>query len=172
MRILFLAAVVATCAGCGIVRDRNGGRVVDAFVSYEAGMLARSGRVAAGGVRQLGCIEIGVAMEPHPRHATSVVTDVYFGNRCDRPTPLHLGRLAVRSKAYRLQLFDPRHEAVPLTLDGRAHGRETMRWDGAGAPLPDRVCVSFDGVSPEDEARERDVCFVLDQGRWRAESGA
>jgi hypothetical protein len=169
MRILFLAGVVATCAACGIVRDRNGGRVVDAFVTYEAGMLARSGRVAPSGVRQLGCIEIGVVMDPHPRHATSVVTDVYFGNRCDHPTPLHLGRLVVRSGRDPLQLFDPRGEAVLLTIDARAHGRETMRWDSTKQALPDRMCVSFDGVSP-DEARERDVCFVREQGRWHAES--
>ena len=108
----------------------------------------------------MGCIDVSVERRPDLIGGGTVLA-YEFGNRCDRPATVDLSRVSVVGRTYEgdqteLRAFDPNAEIRPLTIDGRAAGKEAIAYPAHTSFA--EVCI--DAASLAHEAPARWLCFA------------
>lgn len=126
--------------------------------AYRPGSFAHVHDDAAGLRATVGCLDI--AVERRTDLPIGPVVGYRFANRCDHPTTVDLGAVAVvgRNAAgaeVQLAPYDPRAEVQPVALDARNVGSESLAYQAEHAIT--QVCVdvaSFSRATPS-----RWLCF-------------
>lgn len=120
--------------------------------------------VAFSGERtSVGCLD--VAIERRADLAIGPVLQYQFANRCDHATTIDLARAAVVGRSgdgeeVKLDLYDPREEVRPVTLDGRKVGAEALAYRSYRASsLVSQVCVDVATLARQ-RAESRWVCLA------------
>ena len=108
----------------------------------------------------VGCIDLAVERRPDLTTGGTVLA-YEFGNRCDRPATVDFTRVAVKARTFEgkdldLSAYDPDLQIRPLSIDGRAAGREAIAYPAAERLA--EVCV--DVASLVHEAPARWLCFA------------
>ena len=129
MRALILVAVV----GC----------------SYSPDSFSYPGRYFAGQRVTVGCLDISIDRRADFKENVAVI-DYSFGNRCDEPVVIDLGRVPVvgRTEAgeeLTLTPYDPNFEIRPLKLDARQAGGEALAYPTT-EPIV-QVCVDAAAIA-------------------------
>lgn len=125
--------------------------------AYQPGSFA-STQTFRGQRATVGCLD--VAIERRADFPIGPVLGYQFANRCDHPTTVDLGAVAVVGRdaagtELMLRAYDPRAELRPVALDARNVGAESLAYP-ANRALP-QVCVD---VATLDRATpSRWLCF-------------
>jgi hypothetical protein len=144
MRVLILV----TIAGC----------------SYSPDSFSYPGRRFPGQRVTVGCLDVAVDRRADMPENTAVI-DYQFGNRCDEPVVIDLGRVPVFGRTASgeeryLTPYDPAMEIRALKLDARQAGGEAIAYPTTEAML--QICVDAAAIS-ESTKQERYMCFGTKQ---------
>jgi hypothetical protein len=144
MRVLILV----TIAGC----------------SYSPDSFSYPGRRFPGQRVTVGCLDVAVDRRADMPENTAVI-DYQFGNRCDEPVVIDLGRVPVFGRTASgeeryLTPYDPAMELRALKLDARQAGGEAIAYPTTEAML--QICVDAAAIS-ESTKQERYMCFGTKQ---------
>ena len=139
MRVLLVVAI----AGC----------------SYSPDSFSYPGRRFPGQRVTAGCLDIAVDRRPDYQENTAVV-EYQFGNRCDKPVMIDLGRVPVLGRTASgeertLTPYDPKMEIRALKLDGRQAGGEAIAYPTTEPMV--QICVDAAAISETKQSRW--MCF-------------
>jgi len=100
----------------------------------------------------VGCLDVAVDRR-QDRDSGEIIVEYAFGNRCDRPALVDLAAAVVRGRTadqqtVALVAYDPRGQILPLRIDGRAVGGETIAYV-TDTPLRE-VCVDAASIVHAD----------------------
>ena len=106
----------------------------------------------------VGCLD--VAVERRTDFPIGPVLGYRFANRCDHPTTVDLGSLAVMGRdaagaETALRAYDPRAELHPVAIEARNVGTESIAYPAREAMA--QVCVDVSTLVREQPARW--LCF-------------
>ena len=110
--------------------------------AYKPGSFASGQNDFPGQRASVGCLD--VAIERRTDFPIGPVLGYQFANRCDHPTTVDLGSIAVVGRdaagaESALRAYDPRAELHPVTLDARNLGSESLAYPASRAIA--QVCV-------------------------------
>ena len=115
------------------------------------------------------CVDFAIAATHDDRiPSTSILLDVEVENHCGSPQPLDLEKLdlwveTASSERHSLTLYDPRHEIVPLHIDGHGSAFERIRADGVGDdPALSSLCFAADATLGLPKGSPHPICFPID----------
>lgn len=120
---------------------------------------AGPGAEFAGERATVGCLDVAVARRFD--FASKAVLQYRFGNRCNRPVQVDLGRAAVvgrfaDGREITLAPYDPELEVRPVRLAGRLAGGESLAYP---TPSPiTQICVDAASIARARPARW--MCFA------------
>jgi hypothetical protein len=139
MRIALLASALIGCA-------------------YKPGSFASGEKGFPGQRITMGCLDI--AVERRTDFPIGPVLGYQFANRCDHPTTVDLGALAVIGRdgagaETSLRAYDPHAELRPVTLEARNIGAESLAYPAREAMS--QVCVDVSTFARAEPARW--LCF-------------
>lgn len=116
-----------------------------ASCAYHAGSFAAYDHEFAGVRGTFGCVDASIARRAD--RATGPVIAYEFGNGCDHPVAIDLGRIDAFGRALGggevvLRPYDPEHEIRAALLDGRSTGEESIEYvaDGTAVAIAS-VCI-------------------------------
>ena len=97
----------------------------------------------------VGCLDIAVARRAD--YESSAVLQYRFGNRCNGPVEVDLGRIAVVARfadgsEERLVPYDPSMEIRPARISGRRSGWEAIAYPTSQKAL--QVCAELSAITP------------------------
>jgi hypothetical protein len=126
--------------------------------AYTPGSFASAHNPFPGQRATVGCLDI--AVERRTDLPIGPVLAYQFANRCDHPTTVDLGSIAVLGRdaagtELALRAYDPRAELHPITLDARNLGTESLAYP-ANRAIP-QLCVDIASVAPSWPSRW--LCF-------------
>jgi len=106
----------------------------------------------------VGCLDVSV--ERRTDFPIGPVLGYQFANRCDHPTTVDLGSIAVVGRdaggaEVALRAYDPRSELHPVTLDARDVGAESLAYPSTRGIA--QVCVDVATFAPSRPAQW--MCF-------------
>jgi hypothetical protein len=107
----------------------------------------------------IGCLDL--AVERRTDFPIGPVLGYHFANRCDHPTTVDLGALAVvgrdaQGAEIALHAYDPRAELRPVTLEARNLGAESLAYPAHEAMA--QVCVDVSTFARAQPVRW--LCFA------------
>jgi hypothetical protein len=97
-----------------------------------------------------GCLDVVVSPETRAE-AEGEVVQVFFANRCDRPTVVDFPALRATGRdaagnERSLAIYDPQHELRPLVLEARITGREIIELHPTTYSSPPERGLALDSV--------------------------
>src|SRR5260370_26233802 len=84
-------------------------------------------------VRQLGCLDVGLALGRDPRIPDdALLLDVHLGNRCTHPEAFDFTAMIIEARdadgnVAAMRFYDPRNELGPRTVDASVEALERLR---------------------------------------------
>ncbi|MBA3819377.1 MAG: hypothetical protein H0X17_10835 [Deltaproteobacteria bacterium] len=126
--------------------------------TYKPGSFAYPAKRFPGERATVGCLDVSV--ERRANLESKAVLAYQFGNRCDRPVSIDLGRATVIGRTIdgtevKLAPYDPALEIEALRLDARLVGGEALAYPSA-QPLA-QVCVDVSTIA--GDAPSHWMCF-------------
>ena len=126
--------------------------------AYKPGSFASGEKGFPGQRTTVGCFD--VAVERRTDLPIGPVLGYQFANRCDHPTTVDLGALAVIGRdaagaETALRAYDPHTELHPVTLEARNLGAESLAYPAREAMS--QVCVDVSTFAGAEAARW--LCF-------------
>ena len=114
---------------------------------------------------ELSCLDLAVGITEDDRAPRAI--EYSFGNRCFHSVVVDLASVRAFGRypdghTVELAAYDPKHEIVPLPIDGLWKGDERIEYAAADSAVPAAICVDVGKIDRSGPASEHWVCV----GMW------
>jgi len=128
--------------------------------AYKPGAYEYAREPFAGQRVTVGCLDLAIVRRPDT--PDGAVVEYQFGNRCDHASPVTLPIVATGrtpgGQERKLLAFDPNGEIVPLHIDGRSFGKETIEYRADDDYGVTQICVDVAAIVKQTPAQS--ICLA------------